>query len=762
MANISAALRKALQARSAEESGQIAEAWAVEDVLEAGWTEMSEYLAEHLQDLIAARFAWESLSQDAREILHQMITFEVMDGVPREDLQKLTRTTAASFAAALAQLEQRLMLIEVRPDAKVRLRMEMRGQQASTVLAIPKDFRELFTTIDHEIYGPRGDRTRMQLIELLETYDVSKLQAMVRLHDIRGYGLPYYMNDKIGLAKSLAGKLVQPDAIEAAWEKLAPDAQKMCRWLCRADGSAEAGELRTALGLSKPALSHHLHQLEDYGLAFDTFSGQEHRIFIGRGTFKVMRTFIGEMDQLAEKTKEHQEFVVLQEAPPIIHEARGQLLYDLAIAVGATYQMVIEPTKEGRVPRRLANKIFPLMHGSRPAPYEDIDNYLDIIFAIAEELDLIQLQERTGQKARYMPGPKLAEWTNLRTSEQIRRLLDIWRSPTNNFWSDVAGAHYRPHSYGYGYDFGFYMDMRAARKGLLDYLTQQCRPGQWYVLESFLQTTKARNPMLLREQSRYAAYGGMRNRKDVLANWDQSDGEIIAGILASTLYELGLVSLGFQSAPAMNGDAEPGNPYAFCLTDLTAEVFWPEQAAAKTEPSSEQSRNLIVQPNFELLLLHPDYSTLYQLLPFARVDQVEMVSRLTLTQESVRRGVEAGWSIERMLQTLRERSQKDLPQNVLYTLQDWSRLYKDATVSQVILLEVSSEAVADEICASSKFRALELRRLGPCAIAVGGQISLQVLRSTLEKEGVILHIQGDILSARDVASPSSTYYGRRR
>ena len=138
-----------------------------------------------------------------------------------------------------------------------------------------------------------------------------------------------------------------------------------------------------------------------------------------------------------------------------------------------------------------------------------------------------------------------------------------------------------------------------------------------------------------------------------------------------------------------------------------------------------------------LLLLQIDFPTLYQLLPFARVDQVEIVSRLTLTQESVRRGVEAGWGVERSLQTLREHSQKDLPQNVLYTMQDWSKFYKDATVSQVLLLEVSSETVADELCASAKFRALELRRLGPLAILVSGQVSLQVLRNTLEKEGVI-------------------------
>lgn len=759
MANVSAALRKVLQARSAEELGRIAEAWAVEDVPETGWLGMSEHLGEQMHDLIAARFAWESLSLDAREILHQMIRLGVMDGVPREDLQKLVRLTDADFATALAQLEQRLMLIETRPDSKVRIRLEVRGQQVKTVLSIPRDFRDMFSTIDYEIYGPSGDRSQMKLVEVLEACGLPKLQAMAKLYDM-GLGYYYYSSDSADLAKSLAGKLVQADAIEIAWEKLDPGAQKLCRWLCRADGSAEAGQLRAALEISRPALSRYLHQLEGYGLVFDTFSGQEHKIFIGRGIFKVLRKLLGEVDQAAERAKEPREFAVQQDAPPIVFEGHGDLLYDLAIIVGATYQMVIEPTQAGRVPKRLANKIFPLLHGSRPSYYEETDNYLDMVFAIAEHLDLIALEEKVGQKARYMPGPKLSEWAGLTASEQLRRLLELWWSPANNFWSDVAGANYRPDGYGYG--FGFYMDMQAARKGLMEYLTQQCQPGQWYILEPFLQTTKVRNPLLLREKSRYAAYSGTRNRKDVLANWDHSDGEIIAGMLASTLRELGLVTVGFQSVPSMNGDTEPGNPYAFRLTDLAAEVLC-APAAKKAEGAPEQSRNLIVQPNFELLLLHPDYSTLYQLLPFARVDQVEMVSRLTLTQESVRRGVEAGWSVDRILQTLQERSQKDLPQNVLYTLQDWSRLYKNATASQIILLEVSSEAVADEICASSKFRSLELRRLGPCAIAVGGQVSLQVLRSTLEKEGIILRVQGDILSSRDVASTSSTYYyGRRR
>lgn len=443
----------------------------------------------------------------------------------------------------------------------------------------------------------------------------------------------------------------------------------------------------------------------------------------------------------------------LREAPPVVHEAESQLLYDLAIVVGAVYQQIIEPTQAGKVPKRIATKIFPLLHGSRPDYYEDADYYLDMVFVAAQALELIQLYSSVGQKTRYVPGPGLAKWAALRPSEQTRLLLQLWRDPAVRFWNDLPGANYQPPFYGFSY----YIDIKAARAGLLDYLIKQCEPGQWYALEPFLQDIKLRRPLLLREQSRYPAYNNARNRNEVLASWDSTDGEMITGILASSLHEFGLITTGYQTANAGQDEWEQRNPTAFQFTELAAEVLWKQQP--ETLPAA--ARPLIVQPNFELILLQPDYRTLYTLLPFARVNQVEMVSQLSLTQESVRHGVEAGMSIESIIQTLKDLSQKDLPQNVLYSLQDWGRLYKSATISQIVLLEVESEGAADEICASSKLRALELRRLGPRAIAVGNQVSLQVLRSSLEKEGVILHIQGDILRVRDVTS-SSTYYGKRR
>ena len=450
--------------------------------------------------------------------------------------------------------------------------------------------------------------------------------------------------------------------------------------------------------------------------------------------------------------------IELEGEPAIVHEAQGQLLYDLAIVINAVYQMVIEPTQAGSVPKRLANKIFPLLHGSRPTYYEETDYYLDMVFSLANSLDLIRLQERLGQKDRYMPGPRLGEWTRMEAFEQTRRLLELWQKALDRSWSDIAGVNYRPDNYGFGYS----IESLSARQGLLEYLTEHCQPGKWYALAPLLQTIQTLQPLLLREHSRYTIYTNARNRKEVLSNWEHNDGEIITGMLSSSLHELGLVTLGYQSEVAEGDITESKNPDAFQFTPLAAQALWKTDASAEQEVSAERPRTLIVQPNFELLLLQPDYPTLYKLLPFVKVNQVELVSRLTLTQESVRRGVEAGFGVEQTLHTLQACSQKELPQNVLYTLQDWGRLYKDATVSQVILLEVGSEAIADEICASPKLRSLELRRLGPAAIALGGQVSLQVLRTTLEKEGIILHIQGDILNAREFTSASTSGYGRRR
>ncbi len=74
--------------------------------------------------------------------------------------------------------------------------------------------------------------------------------------------------------------------------------------------------------------------------------------------------------------------------PQAIRPAHPFVLYDLAIIIGAMYQQSIEPTQAGKVPKRIATRIQPLLHGKPRIRYlgED-DDYMEMLFRIAKELD---------------------------------------------------------------------------------------------------------------------------------------------------------------------------------------------------------------------------------------------------------------------------------------------------------------------------------------------------------------------------------------
>ena len=436
------------------------------------------------------------------------------------------------------------------------------------------------------------------------------------------------------------------------------------------------------------------------------------------------------------------------------------MLYDLAFLIGAMYQQNIEPTKSGDVPKRISNKLMPLMQIRPRHHYGDAENFtVDMLFDIAQKLGLVQLSASQGDdvKPHYEPGPQLERWAQWDVVDQTHELIEYWLKAHN--WADIAGVDFDPTLSSY------YLDMRTARNAVLQYLSK-CTPGRWYSFASFLRTMKAENPFLLRSDQAIAGLAGYHNSKTILANWDRCDGEIVVGLLTSTLFELGIVALGYNHGQPQGAylqvDQEsnrPLNPDAFMLTDLATAILPTSVEPPAGEDPSLPRRTLIVQPNFELLLLQPDLPTLYSLLPIAQVNQVGKVSRLTLTRNSLLRGLETSKNVERVLSTLEEHSQKEIPQNVAYTLRDWGRLYKEASISQVLLLEVENETLANEIFSLPKLKSLSLRRLGPCAIAAENGVTFSELRRTLEKEGIVVHINGQIVMRRDY---STVTYGKPR
>ncbi len=115
--------------------------------------------------------------------------------------------------------------------------------------------------------------------------------------------------------------------------------------------------------------------------------------------------------------------------------------------------------------------------------------------------------------------------------------------------------------------------------------------------------------------------------------------------------------------------------------------------------------------------------------------------------------------MSRILHTLEEHSQKELPQNVIYSLNDWARSYKGARLSHVLLMEASSEAIATQLNSSSKLQGLGLRQLGPAVFALNSESNIKQLKQVLEQEGISVQISGNIFVAR---GRSSTIYDMHR
>ena len=761
-------LRQAFAEHSEEELEQLARWWGIGDTPEEQWRNNPGLLIQKMQDPVAARFVWEHLSEDERKLLHNTLSFSASNGILRNVLLTLTHLPQDRFASALATLEEHTVLVEEPLAVKgKKLAAQAAAKspgpathknpaiQSSTMLTVFKDIADSLSIAGRSIFTSNYDLSTLTLERILALHNLDGLYEIGRLYGI-------LLNDyysRSNPSTRLAGHLVQPEVSLYAWDQFDAQTRKLLKWLCEQGGQATMKDIREYTGYNDPTLAKIIHQLESYAIAFDTFSGTVRKLFIPREMLKNVKKAAAQSEAAAQE-KGPVGLVTLDEPPHTIHSGDTLMLYDLAFLIGNMYQQNIEPTKSGDVPKRISNKLLPLMQIRPRYQYGDSANFtVDMLYDVAQKLELVQLSASLGDdvKPHYEPGPQLAKWAQRDVVDQTHELIEYWLKAHN--WADIAGVNFDPTLGSY------YLDMRTARNAVLGYLSK-CIPGRWYSFASFLRTIKTENPLLLRSNQAVVGFAGYRNSKTILSNWDRCDGEIIVGLLTSTLFELGLVSLGYEHGQSRGAFLQidpvtdrPLNPDAFMLTDLATAILPTPVDPPADQDTSFAGRTLIVQPNFELLLLQPDLPTLYGLLPVAQVNQVGKVSQLTLTRNSLLRGLETAKNVEQVLRILEEHSQKEIPQNVAYTLRDWGRLYKEASISQVLLLEVESESLANEIFAMPKLKSLGLRRLGPCAMIADSGVTFSELRRTLEKEGIVAHINGQIIMRRDY---STVTYGRPR
>lgn len=750
--------RQELATCTEQQKEEIYHLWAMDGLSEKSPQKRQDILFQRIADPIAGRFAWEHLSYDERQVLYRLLGHSARSGTQRNDILKKSQIPEQTYDTILASLERHLLLWEQTVRVHIPSYSYGRSKSAATVEDVAQlypfqESAEALYTAGKENFSAKSDRSQMSFEKILTAYYPSReLDTLAERYGLNS-GM-YYSRAETRLI--LIDELRQPNSIFEILQKLPPAQRDMLKWVCEKGGKVSMQGLREHTGYDDNTLFNALHLFEEYALAFDTFTAEGRVFFVPTDTYESIKMASAMKGPVVVRN----EFVPLAHPPQTIQAGEPAILNDLAIITGAIYQQTIEPTQAGKVPKRIAAKIQPMLHGKRRQRYIDEDDlYLDMLFNTAQELGIIQLSRTSGDgiKPHYEPGAQMEKWSKLSLAEQAQLLLESWSKSFR--WMDIVGANFRqwdPYTW----------NPMQSRSSIVAHL-QDCIPGQWYSITSLLQKIWDKDPFELRP----VHYNIRRDRSksSVLRNkWDSCEGEYYIGLLTSSLYEFGLVSLAYEGQELAQTHAGK-NPVAFMVTELGSAVLSTQNkatATAHTTHTTDSSpsqgngiRSLVLQPNFELLLLHPDMPTLYSLLPFAQVDQVNIVSRLTLTRNSVLRGMEAGLNIEKILHILAEGTQKEVPQNVAYTLRDWVKQYKDVKISQVMLFEVSSEAAADEICAAKNLQKYHLRKLGPTLLIAGNDINLSDLRRALEKEGIAVHITGDIaVRSNRYATASSRYY----
>ncbi len=294
-----------------------------------------------------------------------------------------------------------------------------------------------------------------------------------------------------------------------------------------------------------------------------------------------------------------------------------------------------------------------------------------------------------------------------------------------------------------------HMEVMQARKAVLEHIQFES-VQTWRDITAFIAHLKLSVPYLLFPRQygpraeRYSCgsnpYGwDFRLRRGWLTHregWHMVEGGFIRAMVGGPLYWLGLLELDREEYPTQFRLL----PAAFLIIKEHVEGFAHLQ---------DVRGRLIVQPNFEVMVLAPVSEALLVMLDrFAERISLDLVAHYRISRASITRAIQHGLHVEDIVRQLEQAAGSELPQNVRYSLAEWERQARRIEIWQnIILLEVDDESLLDEILADEHNQSFFGRRLTPRLI--------EVLTSQLASVQALFW-QRNNLPALTVVSPART------
>ena len=363
------------------------------------------------------------------------------------------------------------------------------------------------------------------------------------------------------------------------------------------------------------------------------------------------------------------------------------LAWDILTYINYLSLNTLDLTNNGLMPKRDLKKLLPQLW---PIYLDMQEHRLEFLLKLSRQQE-ISVREMD----RLLPGPALAEWLKLDFYEQARRCVQTWLQHS---------IQVGPLSLPYPYYYSKQPVITAANQKILSWLAP-CEVGQWYDLNSLLQKVQREDPYFIISRQDLLNMLGPHRLTETSKLWPRLEGEIIHKTLGTALEWLGVVRVGRE---------DNGQVTAFQLTEFGASVCG--NAPQPVTPGSP--RPILVQPDFEILLLTPQVETVWLLEKFTSLRKLDLVSLYSLNREALLRGLESGLSLKSLNEWLEKSNAQPLPQNLSVSLADWSKGFKQINVENVTLLEADDETVLNELLRSKQYADYFVRRISPLAAIV--------------------------------------------
>lgn len=193
-------------------------------------------------------------------------------------------------------------------------------------------------------------------------------------------------------------------------------------------------------------------------------------------------------------------------------------------------------------------------------------------------------------------------------------------------------------------------------------------------------------------------------------DWLEVEGAFVRQVVGETFRWLGVSE---TDEPSSDGE-----PQRFRLTTLGQHIMLGAPLLLDQTPVTSR---VIVQPSFEVVVVDAtnNWSLLAQLDVFAERRALDRAATFQLTQPALLRGLDQGWTGQRVIETLEAACGTPLPQNVRYSLEEWAALYEALTVHEAAtLLEADTPAQLKRWLADPELASLLGRRLSATAVLV--------------------------------------------